>query len=136
VLVESVAMVHSADDGPQLTGVRALIVEDDPLMAMDLEDILAGAGADVVGVCQTLDEAMARADTDDFAVAVLDFSLGADTATPVARRLVGRGVPFVVYTGNSQREPGLKEWKDYSIVEKPALPRTLVSAIRAALARR
>ena len=82
----------------------------------------------IVGLCQTLDEAMARTDADDFAVAVLDFGLGSDTASPVARRLAHRGVPFVLYTGKSSREPSLAEWA-CPIVEKPASPRALVSAV-------
>jgi DNA-binding response OmpR family regulator len=81
-------MVESMNDNNPLNGVRVLVVEDDKLLAMDLEETLVDAGAIVVGVCQTLDEAMARSNDDDFAVAVLDFSLGQDTASPVARRLV------------------------------------------------
>ena len=127
-------MVFSTNDHRPLSGVRVLVVEDDPLMAMDLEDTLATAGAAVVGLCQTLDEAMARADVDDFAVAVLDFGLGSHTASPVARRLVRRGVPFVLYTGKSSRDPSLAEWA-CPIVEKPASPRALVSAVRTVLSR-
>jgi DNA-binding response OmpR family regulator len=128
-------MVQSMNDKNPLGGVRVLVVEDDSLLAMDLQETLVDAGAVVVGVCQTLDEAMARANVDDFAVAVLDFSLGPDTASPLARRLVGRGVPFVLYTGKSRREPSLAEWRACPIVEKPASPRVLVSALRAALLR-
>jgi DNA-binding response OmpR family regulator len=127
-------MVQSTRDNHPLSGVRVLIVEDDPLTAMDLEDSLAEAGAAVVGLCRSVEEAMARAAVDDFAVAVLDFSLGSDTASPVARRLARRGVPFVLYTGKSSRDPSLAEWA-CPIVEKPASPRTLVSALRTALSR-
>ncbi|HXE24316.1 MAG TPA: response regulator [Roseiarcus sp.] len=115
--------------------MRVLVVEDDPLMAMDLEDTLADAGAVVVDLCRTLDEAMARANGDDFAVAVLDFGLGTDTASPVARRLVRRGVPFILYTGKSSGDPSLAEWA-CPIVQKPASPRELVSAVRTVLSRR
>jgi DNA-binding response OmpR family regulator len=128
-------MIQSMNDNNPLSGVRVLVVEDDSLLAMDLEETLVEAGAVVVGVCQTLDEAMARANVDDFAVAVLDFSLGSDTASPVARRLVGRGVPFVLHTGKSRREPSLAEWRDWPILEKPASSRVLVSALRTALSR-
>ena len=86
-------------------------------------------------ICQTLDEGMARANDDDFAVAVLDFSLGSETAAPLARQLVRRGVPFILYTGKPRGEPGLAEWRDRPIVEKPAAPRVLVSALRNALSR-
>jgi DNA-binding response OmpR family regulator len=127
-------MVQSTNDDHPLSGVRVLVVEDDPLTAMDLEDTLAQAGAAVVGLCQTLDEAMARAKIEDFAVAVLDFSLGSDTASPVARRLIHRGVPFVLCTGKSSRDPSLAEWA-CPIVEKPASPRALVSAVKTVLSR-
>ena len=70
----------------------------------------------VVGLCQTLDEAMLRADAADFAVAVLDFGLGSETVSPVARRLVNRGIPFILHTGKSRHEPSLAEWRDCSIV--------------------
>ncbi len=119
----------------QLNGVRVLVVEDDSLLAMDLETTLVEAGAVVVDLCQTLDEAMQRADAADFAVAVLDFGLGSETVSPVARRLVNLGVPFVLYTGKSRHEPSLAEWSDCSIVEKPASSRALVSAVRTVLSR-
>jgi DNA-binding response OmpR family regulator len=128
-------MIQSMNDNNPLSGVRVLVVEDDWLLAMDLEETLVEAGAVVVGVCQTLDAAMARANDDDFAVAVLDFSLGPDTASPLARRLVRRGLPFVLYTGKSRSEPSLAEWRDRPIVEKPAPSRVLVSALRTALSR-
>jgi DNA-binding response OmpR family regulator len=126
-------MVQSMNDHDQLRGVSVLIVEDDPLLAMDLEATLVGAGAVVVDLCRTLDEAMLRADAGDFAVAVLDFGLGSETVSPLARRLVNRGVPFVLYTGKSRHEPSLAEWSDCPIVEKPASPRALVTAVRTVL---
>ncbi len=128
-------MDQSTNGHDKLSGVRVLVVEDDPLLAMDLEATLVEAGAVVVGLCRTLDEAMLRAVAADFAVAVLDFGLGSETASPVARRLVNRGVPFVLYTGKSRHEPSLAEWMDYSIVQKPASPRALVSAVRTVLSR-
>lgn len=126
-------MVHSMNDNSPLSGATVLVVEDDVLLAMDLEDTLVGMGAVVVGVCHTLDEAMARADAEDFAVAVLDFSLGSDSVTPLARRLTRRNVPFILHTGMSRSEPGLMEWRDFVIVEKPASPHTLVAAIKSVL---
>jgi DNA-binding response OmpR family regulator len=128
-------MDQPTNNRDQLSGVRVLVVEDDPLLAMDLDATLVEAGAVVVSLCQTLDEAMVRADDDDFAVAVLDFGLGSDTVSPVARRLVNRGVPFVLYTGKSRHEPIMAEWRDCSIVEKPASSRALVSAVKTVLTR-
>src|ERR1700733_6121609 len=123
-------MVHSINDNHPLSGVTVLVVEDDLFLAMALEDTLVGMGAVVVDVCHTLDEAMARSDADDFAVAVLDFSLGSDSVAPLARRLANRNLPFVLHTGMPRGEPSLAEWRNYPIVEKPASPHALVSAVR------
>jgi DNA-binding response OmpR family regulator len=127
-------MVHSVNDNNPLSGVTVLVVEDDLLLAIALEDTLVGMGAVVLEVCHTLDQAMAWADADDFAVAVLDFSLGPNSVAPLARRLARRSVPFILYTGISRSEPSLTEWRDFPIVEKPASPHTLVAAIKSVLA--
>jgi hypothetical protein len=76
---------------------------------------------------------MARANVEDFAIAVLDFSLGSETVSPLARRLVRRGLPFILYTGKSRSEPSLAEWSDQQIVKKPAPIPVLLSALRDAL---
>ena len=46
-------MVQFMNDNKPLNGVRVLVVEDDTLLAMDLEETLIDAGAIVVGVCQS-----------------------------------------------------------------------------------
>jgi DNA-binding response OmpR family regulator len=127
-------MVHSVNDNNPLSGVTVLVVEDDLLLAIALEDTLVGMGAVVLEVCHTLDQAMAWADADDFAVAVLDFSLGPNSVAPLARRLARRSVPFIFHTGMSRSEPSLMEWRDFQIVEKPASPHTLAAAIKSVLA--
>ena len=128
-----VTMTESKNGGKCLDGVRVLIVEDDPLLLLELELTLAGAGAVVVGLCQTLDEALRRASPMDFEVAVLDFRLGQETASPVARRLEDQGVPFVFYTGQARHEPSLAEWRHCPIVEKPSPPQAIIRAVKAAL---
>ena len=100
-------MVHPINDNP-LSGVRVLVVEDDALLAMDLRETLVDAGAVVVDVCQTLDEGMSRANDDDFAVAVLDFTLGPEYGV-AARAPAGPPRPAIhsLYGEASRRtEPG------------------------------
>ena len=127
-------MTQSTDDRGCLGGVKVLVVEDDPFLLMDLESTLARAGAQVVGLCRTLEDALRCSEPADFSVAVLDFRLDGETASPVARRLAAQGVPFLFYTG-ARHEPALREWRDCAIVEKPSPPRALISAIRALLRR-
>ena len=126
-------MRKATGDHDDLNGVRVLLVEDDPVLLMDLELMLAEAGAVVVGLCQTLDDALVRSDTVDFTVAVLDYRLGAQTVSPLARRLLRNGVPFILYTGQGRGDGSIGELSQCPIVEKPATSRTLISALRAVL---
>ncbi|MBS0409625.1 MAG: PAS domain-containing protein, partial [Proteobacteria bacterium] len=87
--------VEAADD---IRNVRVLVVEDSVLLAIELESGLTEAGADVVGVAATLEEAQAMLALD-FDVAVLDANLNGESVTPVAAALAARGAPFIFATG-------------------------------------
>lgn len=84
-----------------LGGKRVLVAEDEPLIAMLFETVLAGAGAEVIGAATSVAEALAlidqRGNTID--VALLDGNLGGDPVFPVAESLAVLGVPFVFLTG-------------------------------------
>jgi len=82
---------------PMLQGVRVLVVEDDALLLMELEEIVADAGAEVVPLCRTVADGIAAAQQDGIEAAVLDVRIGRDTIAPVARQLASRGTPFVFY---------------------------------------
>ncbi len=127
--------VSSREAKPALHGARMLIVEDDYVIGADLKSVLTDAGAEVVCVCRTVEDALARADEDDFAAALLDFRLGRETAVPVAHQLAARGVPFVFYSGHVEAETIQAEWPHCRIIQKPARPRTIVAAVADLLTR-
>ncbi len=112
-----------------LEGVRVLVVEDDAILLMELEMILRDAGADVVGACRTVKDALAIVHNKPVAVAVLDVRIGGDTIAPVVRQLSKHGTPFLFYTGQLGRDPALAEWPGCRIVAKPAPGRTIVAAV-------
>lgn len=113
-----------------LRGMRILVVEDDALLLMDLESILADAGAEVVGRCRTVGDALSAVERDNAAAAVLDVKVGQESITPVVRQLARRGTPFVFYTGQLiGSDPVLAEWPDSKVVAKPAEARAIVSAV-------
>jgi DNA-binding response OmpR family regulator len=114
--------------GSLLKGARVLVVEDDFLILMELETILSEAGADIAG-CRTVKDALALAENNRLAAAVLDISLGRETIAPVARELARRGIPFVFYTGQIDNDAVRAEWPDHRFVPKPAQPRTIVTAV-------
>jgi CheY-like chemotaxis protein len=89
-----------------VAGHSILIVEDEPLIAMMLEDFLDSLGHTVVGTAETVDEAIARAEEGGFDVAIVDVHLkGGQTVWPVADRLTEKGVPFVLATGGHIEPP-------------------------------
>ena len=77
---------------------RALVVEDNALVALELVDILERDGCKVVGSPATLSAALALARKAEIDFALLDFNLGSETAEPVAQVLARRSIPFALVT--------------------------------------
>lgn len=75
---------------------KVLVVEDEFLIAMDLNEVLAGAGFEVVGPVGSVEEALSRLAVDRPDAAVLDVSLSGERVTPVAHMLLLMQVPFVL----------------------------------------
>jgi CheY-like chemotaxis protein len=83
---------------------RLLVVEDDPFIAVDLHDLLASAGAVVLGPVPTVRAALALLETDRPHAALLDLNLRGERSTPVAEALHAAAVPFVLVTGYSRSQ--------------------------------
>lgn len=81
---------------------RILLVEDEPLIAMMLEDFIDLLGKQVAGSADCVSAALQLVATGDFDAAILDVNLrGGETSWPVADALAERGVPFLIATGGS-----------------------------------
>jgi len=80
-------------------GRSILIVEDEPLIAMMLEDFLDSLGHRIAGTVDSVAEAMAKIDEGGFDIAILDVHLKGEHAWPIADRLLQEGLPFVFATG-------------------------------------
>ena len=107
---------------------RVLIVEDEIIVALFLEDMLAEYGYEVAGVASRLEEAMARAQAPDFALAVLDVHLNGKDVFPLADRLAECGLPFVFATGYGAR--GIPErHSGRPVLQKPFLPDDLARTL-------
>jgi two-component system, response regulator PdtaR len=79
-----------------LSGRRILVVEDDRLIALDLQAILEGFGCSVLGPFATVSAALALIENDHPDAAVLDVNLNGETSEPVADFLSSHGCPFLV----------------------------------------
>lgn len=111
---------------------RILVVEDEALVALDIEEALTMAGHVVVGAASTMDQAIALADVAEFDVAVLDADLDGVMCTAVATRLVERGRPFVVATGHGAALPYAHLLNDAPRVTKPFTTIELLNAVDSA----
>jgi len=97
---------------------RVFVVEDEIMIRMLLEDMLADLGYGVAASAGGLNEAIALARNSDFDLAILDVNLNGDAVYPVADLLMERGVPFVFSTGYGDR--GLPEpYRDRPTLQKP-----------------
>jgi DNA-binding NtrC family response regulator len=76
-----------------------LIVEDEPLIAMMIEDALTEAGAAIAGLAATVAEALAAIGAGSRDLAILNLSLAGEDAGRVADALAERGVPFAFVSG-------------------------------------
>ena len=110
-----------------------MIVEDEMLVAMEMESLLADQGCAVVGPAATVDRALALLAQEKPEAAILDVNLDGTTAAPVAAALKAQGVPFVLATGYGDAQPLQPELKDAPRVDKPVnhgeLMRTLAQVI-------
>lgn len=98
---------------------RILVVEDEPLIAMMLEDFLDLLGRTVTGTADSVSSAMAAVDQGGIDAAILDVHLRAgEKSWPVADKLAAAGIPFVLATGGSgdMIEPA---HRDRPVLSKP-----------------
>ena len=107
---------------------RALIVEDEFLVAMELEDLLTAMGHEVIGSVARMHEALELARDAEIDFAVLDINIGGAQSFPVADILRERGIPFVFATGYGAA--GLIDgYRHETTLRKPYDSRELARAI-------
>jgi DNA-binding NtrC family response regulator len=103
-----------------LTGIRVLLVEDETLVAMLLEDMIADLGGTVVGSASRVGRALELVQDPGCGIdlAVLDVNLGGEEVFPVASALAERRVPFAFSTGYGNA--GLPDaWRSRPTLQKP-----------------
>jgi PAS domain S-box-containing protein len=121
-----------------LRGRRVLLVEDEPLVALEMTAALEELGCEVVGPAATLEEALrlAGAEAARLDVAVLDVNLGGRASLPVADLLAGPGVPVVHVTGYGTLPAARAGDAGALLLSKPLRDGQLPLALRRAIAGR
>ena len=102
-----------------MTVQHILIVEDEPLIAMMLEDFLEALDRTLAGSADSVADALALVAQGGIDAAILDVNLrGGEQSWPIADALAAAGIPFILATGgagDSIAEP----WRDRPILSKP-----------------
>ena len=111
-----------------MTKPRVLVVEDEMIVAMFVEDVLADLGYPVAGVTAHIDEGVARAANPDFDIAILDVHLNGKDVFPLADILAEKNIPMIFATGYGER--GLPDrFKSRPVLQKPFHPDDLAKAL-------
>jgi DNA-binding response OmpR family regulator len=111
-----------------LAGKRILIVEDEPLIALDLENAIVDHEGIVIGPAGSIAQATQLAESETIDGAILDLRLGGELALSVAECLRGRQVPFVIYSGQADTTLP-RNWPTAPIVGKPAPPEDVIALL-------
>jgi two-component SAPR family response regulator len=120
---------------PRIEGIRVFVVEDEALVAMNLEMILEDLGCVIVGPAMRFDRAEEMVNGNLPAdAAILDVNVGGREVFPLASQLTERGMPIVFATGYDQS--GIpSEWHDRPMLQKPYTSDDVARALQQALAR-
>jgi DNA-binding response OmpR family regulator len=113
---------------------RLLVVEDEALVAMLIEDVLADAGFEVVGPFGQAAKALSSLADETVDAAILDVNLGGgERSYSVANELSERGVPYIFLTGYGRAgiDP---RYADIPVLQKPFEPQTLCRLVNRLLA--
>ena len=113
---------------------RVLIVEDEPLIAMELHRLLSQAGLEVSGPAGSLRQALELAGDQTLTGAIIDINLGFDTSYPVADQLLAAGVPVIFVTGYAA-EIIPERFAAQTLLRKPIDPQVLMATLRQELSR-
>lgn len=114
-----------------LQNVRVLLVEDDPIIALDLRETLEAAGATIIGTAHDVASATALMQHKLFDVAVLDHLIMGGDSLSVADELCRRGLRFLFHTSHRGMLP--QKFPNIPVIDKPSRSGELVAAVTALL---
>ena len=116
---------------PTLQGRSILIVEDNPIIVMDVTLAFEHTGA-ALTTTNTLKHALLLVEHDGLSAAILDHALGDGDSSLLYKRLNERGIPFMIYSGLPKTEGASQ---DAVHVSKPATHDVLVTAMEGLIRR-
>ena len=114
-----------------LIGKRVLIVEDNPVLAYDLQDLVSDIGVEPVGPALDLSTALQLARESALDAALLDVDLGGEYVWPLARELKEKQIPFAFISAECRGEMLPEAFRGAICLEKPAHTAEILQTISA-----
>lgn len=111
-----------------LAGKRILLIEDEPLVAMDLEELIRGAGCRIAATAATVAAARDAVETTPCDAALLDANLGGEAVDEIAAALTRKGIPFAFATGHG-RDALPAAFREAPLIGKPFEPEQVLAVL-------
>jgi two-component sensor histidine kinase len=111
-------LLQQSDKHPILQGKRIIVIEDEPLVAMDLEASLVAAGCEIVGSVGTIDKARTLIANVECDGALMDANLAGHPVDDLAAALTQKNIPFAFVTGYGRMALPLG-FRDALMLNKP-----------------
>lgn len=109
-------------------GLRVLLVEDEPLVAMLFETLLSDAGCEVIGPAARIATAGALLEQHGADAAILDINVSGEPVYPLASVLDARRIPFLFVTGYTEADVA-PDFRDRPVLRKPFRRHQLMQAL-------
>jgi PAS domain S-box-containing protein len=128
-------LLQAPEERPGLSGKRILLVEDEPLVSMDIEAHLTAAGCTITGLASNVDEAKQLINQADYDAALVDANLEGHPVDEIATLLRNRNCPFAFVSGYG-REALPHGFRDAMLLSKPFSKDRLLATVESLLRRR
>jgi two-component sensor histidine kinase/CheY-like chemotaxis protein len=129
-----VASTINKSDTPSLEGLRFLVVEDEPLIGLDIVGALEGVKADVEGPVTSVEKALELIEQSRFDAVLLDANLHGSPVDSIASALSQGDIPFAFVTGyNSNALP--QAFRGIPVLNKPCSQEQVIETAVSLVAR-
>jgi DNA-binding response OmpR family regulator len=115
---------------PEFSGLRILLVEDDLLLAMEMEDLLRDLGCRIVGPFGRLSHAQEAALNEELDGAIVDLNLRGEMSFPLIEDLRRRSVPCILCSGYADLPEMKSRLREIPKLGKPCNHEHLIAAMR------
>ncbi len=127
---QQIRIVAPRPEAPFKLSGLVLVVEDNIIIALDVEDVLVALGAARVTIASNVVEALRLIDLETPSFALLDINLGSEMSWPIASRLRALGVHHVFATGYGDGIDYPVEHRTTAVITKPYTSNSIAQAFR------